>query len=184
MEPAYHQYKKDGFRTATKKVEIYSTLFKKYGYEPLPVYVEPPESPLSTPELMESYPYILITGGRTIEYYLSAGRQIKSLRDRRPDPEIEIHPAAAARAGFAEGDWVWVETPQIEGERARFKVRFFDGIDPRVVHAPHGWWFPERPEPDHGCFESNIAVVLTDDPPREPVCGSVRMRGTLCRIYA
>ena len=182
VEPAYYQYKKDGFRTPTKKVEIYSTLFEKYGYEPLPIYVEPPESPFSTPELMESYPYILITGGRTIEYYLSAGRQIKSLRDRRPDPEIDIHPAAAARAGFAEGDWVWVETPQIKGERARFKVRFFEGIDPRVVHVPHGWWFPERPEPDHGCFESNIAVVLSDDPPREPICGSVRMRGTLCRI--
>ena len=182
IEPAYRQYEEAGFRTPTKKIELYSTIFEKHGYQPLPTYVEPPESPVSSPELMDEYPYILITGGRTIEYYHSSGRQIKPLRDRRPDPEIEVHPETAVREGLKEGDWVWVETPQIKGERARFKVRFFEGIDPRVVHVPHGWWFPERPEPDHGCFESNIAVVLSDDPPREPICGSVRMRGTLCRI--
>jgi thiosulfate reductase/polysulfide reductase chain A len=183
INPAYRQYEENGFKTPTKKVELYSTIFKMHGYEPLPVYVEPPESPVSTPELMEEYPYILITGGKTIEYYHSSGRQIQHLRNRRPDPEIDIHPEAAVKEGLAEGEWVWVETPQIKGERARFKVRFFEGIDPRVVHAPHGWWFPERPEPEHGCFESNISVVLSDDPPREPICGSVRLRGTLCRFY-
>ncbi len=182
VEPAYRQYEKGGFATPTKKVELYSTVLEKYGYEPLPVYVEPSESPFSTPELMKEYPYTLITGGRTIEYYHASGRQIKALRDRRPDPEIEVHPEAAAREGLSEGQWVWLETPQIKGERARFKVRFFTGIDPRVVHALHGWWFPERPEPDHGCFESNISVVLSDDPPREPICGSVRIRGTICRL--
>ncbi len=44
-----------------------------------------------------------------------------------------------------EGDWVWVETPQIKGERVRFQVKLFSGIDPRVVHAAHGCWFPENP---------------------------------------
>jgi thiosulfate reductase/polysulfide reductase chain A len=145
--------------------------------------VEPPESPLSTPELLKNYPYILITGGRTIEYYHSSGRQIEPLRKRIPDPEIEIHPDAAGKEMIEEGEWVWVETPQIKGERVRFKVKFSSGIDPRVVHAQHGWWFPENPAPDHGCFESNIDVVLSDDMPREPICGSVPTRGTLCKIY-
>jgi hypothetical protein len=58
-----------------------------------------------------------------------------------------------------------------------------EDIDPRMVHAQHGWWFPEKPAPEHGCFDSNIDVVLSDDPPREPICGSVPTRGTLCRIY-
>jgi hypothetical protein len=39
-------------------VEIYSTIFKKYGYDPLPTYVEPPESPVSTPEPLKDYPHI------------------------------------------------------------------------------------------------------------------------------
>ena len=82
-----------------------------------------------------------------------------------------------------DGDWVWVETPQIKGERVKFKVCLTEDIDPRMVHAQHGWWFPEKPAPEHGCFESNIDVVMSDDPPREKICGSVRTRGTLCRIY-
>jgi anaerobic selenocysteine-containing dehydrogenase len=183
IDQAYKQYEKEGFNTPTRKVELYSTIFESNGYDPLPTYVEPSESPISTPELLKEYPYILITGARTIEYYHSSGRQIELLRKRVPDPEIEVHPQTAQREGLEEGEWVWVETPQIKGERVRFKVKLFSGLDPRVVHVPHGWWFPENPAPDHGCFESNIDVVLSDDPPREPICGSVRTRGTLCKIY-
>ncbi len=179
----YRQYEKAGFNTPTGKVELYSTIFEKHGYDPLPVYVEPPQSPVSTPELLEAYPYILMTGGRTIEYYHSSGRQIVRLRKRMPDPLIEVHPETAQRENIAEGDWVWVETPQIRGERVRFKAKLTPNLDPRMVHAQHGWWFPENPEPHHGCFESNIDVVLSDDPPREKICGSVATRGTLCRIY-
>jgi anaerobic selenocysteine-containing dehydrogenase len=183
VDPAYKQYEEKGFNTPTGKVEIYSTIFEKHGYDPLPTYAEPRESPVSTPELLKDYPYILITGGRTIEYYHSSGRQIKPLRKRMPYPEIEVHPETAQRENVDEGDWVWVETPQIKGERVRFKVKITSDLDPKVVHAQHGWWFPEKPAPDHGCFESNIDVVLSDDPPREKICGSVAIRGTLCRIY-
>ena len=38
-----------------------------------------------------------------------------------------------------------------------------------MIHARHGWWFPEKPAPEHGCFESNINVVLTDDLPRDEI---------------
>jgi anaerobic selenocysteine-containing dehydrogenase len=183
VDPSYKQYEKKEFNTPTGKVEIYSTIFERYGYDPLPTYVEPRESPLSTPELLNEYPYILITGGRTMEYYHSSGRQIRPLRKRIPDPEIEMHPETAQREKIEEGDWVWVETPQIKGERVRFKVKLTGSVDPRVIHAQHGWWFPENPAPDHGCFESNIDVVLSDDPPREEICGSVPSRGTLCKIY-
>jgi len=179
----YEQYEEKGFNTPTGKVELYSTIFEKYGYAPLPFYVEPPESPVRTPELLQDYPYILLTGGRTMEYYHSSGRQIEPLRNRIPDPIIEIHPETAQKEEIEEGDWVWVETPQIKGERVRFKADLTRDLDPRMVHTQHGWWFPENPAPDHGLFESNIDVVLSDDPPREEICGSVATRGTLCRIY-
>ena len=181
--PSYRQYEEKGFNTPTGKVEIYSTIFERHGYDPLPSYVEPPESPLSTPEMLKDYPYVLTTGARTIEYYHSAGQQIVALRKLLPDPQIEMNPEAGRNMNLNEGDWVWVETPQVKGERVRLKVKFVDGIDPRVVHAQHGWWFPERKEPDFGCFESNISAILTDRPPRERICGSVRLRGTLCRVY-
>jgi len=181
-----HQYKKyegQGFDTPTGKVELYSTILEKHGYDPLPSYREPPESPISTPELMKEYPLILITGGRHIAYFHSEGRQLPRLRKLVPDPELEIHPEAAKGLGINNRDWVWLETPKIKGERVRFKAKLTSGIHPKVVHVPHGWWFPEKPAPEHGCFESNINVVMSGDPPREEICASVPTRGTLCKVY-
>lgn len=179
----YKKYLKEGFRTPTGKVELYSTIFEKYGYDPLPTFHEPPHSPISTPELMKEYPLILITGGRMIEFFNTEGRWIPVLRDRVPNPEVAIHPETAKEKDIGEGDWVWIETAQVKGERVRFKAKLTTDIHPAVVHAPHGWWFPETPAPEHGCFESNINVVLTGDAPREPICGSVPTRGTLCKVY-
>ncbi|MFC2045798.1 molybdopterin-dependent oxidoreductase [Chloroflexota bacterium] len=183
VQPKYKKYEEVKFRTPTGKVELYSTIFEKHGYDPLPSFREPPESPLSTPELMENYPLILITGGRYIGYFHSEGRQIPTLRKRVTDPEIEIHPETAGKLNIKDNDWVWLETPRVINERVKFKVKLTTSVDPRVVNAAHGWWFPERPAPEHGCFDSNINVVLSFDPPMEPICGSVPTRGTLCRIY-
>ena len=118
-----------------------------------------------------------------MEYFHSEGRQIPKLREKVPDPLMEIHPDTAKTEGIQEGDWVWIETPQVKGERVRFKARLTDRMHPKMIMARHGWWFPEKPGPEHGCFESNINVVTTDDPPREEICASVRTRGTLCKIY-
>ncbi len=183
VPPKYKKYENRGFRTPTGKVELYSSTFEKYGYDPLPVYTEPPESPISTPELRKEYPHILITGARLVEYYHSTGHQISALRERKPDPEIEIHPSTALEGNLHEGDWVWVETPKVKGERVKFKVKITTVVHPKVVHTVHAWWYPEKPAPEHGCFESNINVVLSADQPREPICGSTPLRGTLCKVY-
>ncbi len=180
---AERQYEAGPLNTPTGKVELYSTIFEKHGHDPLPTFVEPPESPVTTPELAADYPLILITGSRVIEYFHSEGRQIPSLRKRVPDPICEIHPDTAAAHNISDGDWLWIETPQIPGERVRFRAVLTDRIHPRIVGAAHGWWFPENPAPDHGVFDSDIDLVLTDDEPREPVCGSVPIRGTLCKVY-
>jgi len=184
VEPMkYKKYVDKAFNTPTGKVELFSTRFRDYGYDPLPTYHEPPESPVSTPELLPEYPLILITGGRNIAFFNTEGRQVSCLRRLLPEPYIEIHPDTAKEAGIAEGDLVWLETPQVRGERIKLKTRLTTDVHLRVVHAPHGWWFPEKPGPEHGCFDSNVNVVLSGDPPREPVCGSARTRGTLCKIY-
>ncbi|MFC1893771.1 molybdopterin-dependent oxidoreductase [Chloroflexota bacterium] len=184
VEPMqYKKYEKKGFNTATGKVELYSTRFEENGYAPLPVYQEPPESPVSTPELLKEYPLILITGSRNIAYFHTEGRQIPRLRKLVPDPVVEVHPETANQADIRDGDWVWMETPQVKGETVRLKVKLTAGIHPRVVSAAHGWWFPEKPAPEHGCFDANVSVLLSGDPPREQICGSVRTRGTLCKIY-
>jgi anaerobic selenocysteine-containing dehydrogenase len=127
---------------------------------------------------------MLITGGRFRPYFHSEWRQVDALRKRRPHPQVQIHPDTATKLGIKNGDWVWIETL-----RGRIKQRctIFDGIDPGVVHAEHGWWFPEEPggEPSlHGAWESNINVVTDDDPDRcNKLGGGWPLKTALCRIY-
>jgi len=179
----FKKYEERGFETPSGRVELYSTIFEKFGCDPLPSFREPPESPVSTPELIEDYPLILITGSRNIEYFHSEGRQIQQLRKRVPDPEVEIHPDTAKKMNVKEGEWVWIETPKVKNERVKFKTKLTASIHPRVIHATHGWWLPEKSAPEHGCFDSNINVVTSADPPREEICCSVPTRGLLCRVY-
>jgi anaerobic selenocysteine-containing dehydrogenase len=106
----YRKYEKRGFRTPSGKVELYSSFLEKLGYDPLPFYQEPPESPVSTPELASEYPLILTTGGRSQYYFNSEYRQIPSLRRRDPDPRVEINPRTARKANIQDGEWIWIET--------------------------------------------------------------------------
>ncbi|MDZ4245923.1 MAG: molybdopterin-dependent oxidoreductase, partial [Dehalococcoidia bacterium] len=141
----YKKYEKVGFATTTGKAELVSTVMEKTGYDPLPHYEESAETPVSQPELAKEFPYVLITGGR-IRYYLHSDfRQIDSVRKLYPHPLVQINPVTAAKLGIKVGDWVWIET--LRG-RVRQKAALFDGLKPDVVHAEHGWWFPELPGED------------------------------------
>ena len=178
------KYEKEGFGTPTGKVELSSTILEQLSYDPLPHYHEPPESPVSTPDLAEEYPLILITGARHQPFYHSEHRQIDSLRRQHPDPIVQINPETASALGIEDGDWVWIETPT---GRVRQKCQHFKGIDPRVVQAQHGWWFPELPGEEpwlHGVWESNINVVINDDPELcNKISGGWPLRALLCKVY-
>ncbi len=56
-------------------------------------------------------------------------------------------------------------------------------VHPQVVHAPSHWWFPEIKEPAHGCWDSNINAILSNDPPYDPITGATPLRGCLCKVY-
>lgn len=182
----YYKYRTDywrkggGFPTATGKVELYSTVMEELGYDPLPYYREPNESPYSTPELVKEYPFILSTGGRQPYYFHSQYRQVPWLRERQPYPIVQIHPETAKELGIKEGTWVWIETP-----RGRIKqvAQLFAGMDPRMVVAQASWWYPEEPGPDHGLWKSNANVLTRNDPPYDPAIGSTTFRALLCKMY-
>jgi anaerobic selenocysteine-containing dehydrogenase len=180
----HKRYEKVGFGTPTGRIEIYSKTLEKLGYHPLPEFKEPPESPHSRPDLAEEYPLILITGGRFQPYYHSEQRQVQSLREMHPDPIVQIHPNTAKQLDIQEGDWVWIESPR---GRIRQKYRPFSGMDARVVHVQHGWWFPEEEgaEPSlHGVWKSNCNVLTNDDPDIcNEVSGGWPLRAFLCKIY-
>jgi len=175
----YRKYEQGGFDTPSGKVELKCSALESMGYDPLPYYVEPPESPYSTPDLFKDYPLIITAGSRIQGYFCSEGRQIPSLRKLNPDPIIEIHPETAGRLGIEDGDWVWIESPR---GRIKQRAKLTDGIHPGVVHAQHGWWFPEKEPPEYGFTESNVNL-LAADMPCDPHTGSESLRAFLGKVY-
>jgi anaerobic selenocysteine-containing dehydrogenase len=156
----------NGFRTKSKKIELYSSLLESSGYDPLPVYKEPMESILSTPELAQEYPLTLITGSRLPMYLHSQHRNIPSLRKLSPEPYLEIHPETAQGYGVGDEDYVVVES--IRG-KIKVKAKLTEGILPQVVHIPHGW-------------AETDCNLLTDHENRDPISGFPGLRSSLCRI--
>jgi anaerobic selenocysteine-containing dehydrogenase len=175
----YRKYENGGFNTPTRKIELYSTRFEQMGYDPLPSYQEPPESPLATPDVAKDYPLVLTTGARISHFFNSEHRQIETLRKAHRYPIVEIHPQTAAPLGIQNGDWVVIETRR---GRIRQKAKLTTGIDPRVIHAEHGWWYPEMSDPEHGVWMSNVNVLTDNQPPYDPAMGTYQLRGLLCRI--
>ena len=180
-EMKYYKHKERGFSTPTRKVELWSTVFEKWGADPLPGYAEIPESPYSRPDLAEKYPYILNTGLRIPTFFCSANRQAPWLREIRPDPFMELHPDTAAKHGISAGDWVWIESPR---GRIKQRARLNSDIDSRVVTAEFGWWYPEIKDAGHGWDISNVNI-LTDNSHEsmDPLMGTTNLRVLLCNVY-
>lgn len=160
------KYRKEGFNTPSGKIEIYSETLAKYGYNPLPGYKEPAESPLSRPELVDEYPLILTNGGRTVYFTHGQHRNLAGLREKCPEPFLEIHPADARKYDIKDGDLVKVGT--LRGY-VRLKSRVTEDMLPGVVNMMHGW-------------EEANANILTDDEARDPITGYTEFRVNLCRV--
>jgi len=175
----YKKYQEEGFHTLSKKFEIYSATLESMGVSPLPIYREPPLSPLSAPEVAGHYPLILTNSGKIKEFFHSEGRQISSLRKANPYPLVEIHPRTAESLSIRDGDHVWIETP--EG-RVKMRARIFDGIAPGVVAAQFGWWFPEETAPEYGWKKSSVNL-LYGDTQYDPETGSEPLHSILCKVY-
>jgi anaerobic selenocysteine-containing dehydrogenase len=178
-EMSYRKYESEGFPTPSGKFEFYSNVMEHEGRPPLPVYLEPPLSPISTPDLFQKYSFILMAGTKKLEFFHSEMHEIRSLRQRHPDPLVEIHPVAAAHLGISEGDWVWLESPY---GRARLKASLFEGIPPDVVNAEHAWWYPEASPPEYRWKES-CANLLYGDEHFDPDTGAEPLKSYLCTVY-
>ena len=177
-EMEYQKYRKNSFPTGSGKFEIYSKLLESQGVSSMPIYREPPLSPVSTTELAKEYPLILIGGVKNRLFFHSENRQITSLRKRNPDPLVEIHPNTAKKLNIFDQDRVWIETKH---GRIEMKAKLFDGIAEDVVCAQYGWWFPEKEPPEYGWKESNINLLFGETK-YDPDSGSESLRSVLCKI--
>jgi len=164
--PRYRRYEKEGFRTPTGKVELYSHVLEGYGYDPLPHYEEPIESHARAPETAKHYPLILNAGRRVSVYTHSQHRGLPRLRKIEPEPLAEVHPTTAQEYGVSDGDLIVVES--LRGA-IEITAHVTEGIVPGVVNLLHGW-------------EEANANVLTDHQNCDPILATPSLRAGLCRI--
>jgi anaerobic selenocysteine-containing dehydrogenase len=147
-----------------------------------PFHLEPLQSPISTPELMEEYPLILTCGGRSYEFFHSENRQLQTSREFHPWPLLTINPKTAEKYGIINGEWVWVEN-----DRGRFRQKAFISptVNEQTVHAEHAWWFPEQEgaAPNYfGTFDCNINNLTRAFLTGEAGIGS-NIKAMICKIY-
>jgi anaerobic selenocysteine-containing dehydrogenase len=164
-----------GFETPSGKFEISSNLLKKYGYDALPVYQEPSEGPLGSPELAEAFPLILTTGTRIQSAFRSQHLNIPGLLKLQDKPNILIHPEDAEPRGIRDGDKVWVRTK-------RGKVSFYAKVTKRitkgVIEANMGGGGPLQPK---AWRDANVNE-LTDPENRDPISGFPVFKALLCEV--
>jgi len=154
-------------RTPSGKIEIYSKTLADAGYDPIPVYKEPTQSPIQFPELAREYPLILNTGARIPEYTHWQMKSIPALRRQAPDPIAEIHPSTAEKYGILNDESIIVETRK---GQIRVKAKTTEDMMPGVINVLHGW--------EGDANES----LLTELEARDPVTGYTEMRALACRI--
>jgi len=172
----------NGFNTPTKKVELYSEILLEHGHSPIPEYQEPLVGPASRPELADRFPLVLTSAKHTL-FCESQHRALPSLRKRALEPELEMHPSAAAARGISAGDWVRIETPN---GSVRARVRMNETLAPVVVCGQHGWWQACNAigAPGYDPFSSdgaNLNLVIGNDVV-DPISGSVPHRAYLCEV--
>ncbi len=168
----YRAYEQKGFSTPTGKVELCLSTADKFKLKPLPEYTGLPEE--EAPE----YPLIVISA-KSQYYLLSSYRWVTRLREKRPDPVVEIHPETAAAHGIADGDDVLIETKY--GAITQ-RARITDIIHPRVVSAALGWWFPEGdPASQYEWRKSNFNM-LTSVGKLGKEFGTPNLKNLPCRI--
>jgi anaerobic selenocysteine-containing dehydrogenase len=137
---------------------------------------------VSRPDLAEHFPLILTCAKHTL-FCESQHRALPSLRRHALDPEVELHPSAAAERGIVPGDWVHIETP--EGS-VRARARLNETLARNVVCAQHGWWqaCSDIGAPGYDPFGpdgANLNLIIGNEA-IDPVSGSVPHRAYLCQI--
>ena len=166
---------KAGFDTPSGKFEIASTLLAEYGYEPLPAYTEPQESPLSRPDLTRQYPLVFNSGARVRTGFHTQHRGIPGLTRERPEPAVTINKEDARERGIENGDKVAISTP-----RGRISMRALvsDDIGRGFIDANHACGGPIGPK----AWQETNVNELTDLEQFDPISGFPVYKCLLCNV--
>jgi anaerobic selenocysteine-containing dehydrogenase len=166
---------KPGFDTPSGKIELESSMLKRYGYDGLPAYTEPLEGPLSSPDIYKKYPLIFNSGARLQSAFRSQHLNIPGLLKLQPKPLVLIHPQDAEVRGIRNMDRVWVESPR---GRVGFWAKVTDDVMTGQVEVNVGGGSPIQSAP----WREANTNYLTDYENRDPISGFPVFKALLCEV--
>ncbi len=164
-----------GFDTPSGKFEILSSLLEGYGYDGLPVYTEPQEGPLGSPEIAKKYPLVFNSGARVTTDFRSQHHNISPLSERHPDPTVTINSEDARQRQIKDGDWVKLFSPR---GNVKLRAKVTDNIIAGSIEASMGGGGPLGPKSWQDC---NINT-LTDMAQYDPISGFPIYKALLCEV--
>jgi cysteine desulfurase NifS len=164
-----------GFDTPTGLFEIASTLLEEHGYDPLPVYTEPQEGPLSRPDLAVRFPLVFNSGSRVTTDFRSQFHGVAGLVKERPEPTVMINRTDAAERSIVHGDLVSLETAR---GRVNMRALVTDDIMQGTIDANMGGGGPVGPKAWQECNIND----LTDLARHDPISGFPVYKALLCEV--
>ena len=142
----YKKYEKEPLNTPSGKVEFASEYLKGLGFEELGEYKSPAYLKNPNPE----YPFVMITGARSVLYYHSRNHNFPRFCTAQPSPYVELHPDDAKKLDVKDGDMVRV-TSRIGSLEIAVQVMAENEILPGTIQITHGW------------KEANVNLITHDD---------------------
>ena len=129
------------FNTNTGKIELVSTDFEEWGYDPLPVYKSHGEVPTGFLRLIYGR-LPMHTFGRTLN-----NPNLHALKD---EPKLWVNPKIAKIYGLINDQEVWLKNPKDKVSSFSIKVRITERIRHDSVYLPHGFGNKGRLKRDNG----------------------------------
>jgi len=124
---------KTEFKTPSKKIELYSTILKDGGYEPMPSWHEPYTMPSA------EYPYRIVVNH--LPWLVHTGMSNDPLLvELQPENFLHMHPETAAKIGVKEGEYVVVDSQN--GNSRKIRAHITRGIRKDTLMTEHafGHW--------------------------------------------
>ena len=138
---AYAPFAAGNFPTPSGKCKFFSARLQQQGFDPLPTYHPPRESPATAPQRAEHFPLAFISPP-TRNFLNSTFANIASLKTVDRTQRIELHPSDAASRAISDGAQV-----RVFNDRGEFMATatVTDRVRPGLAVGLGIWWHKNAP---------------------------------------
>ena len=164
-------YLEDGqdyfFPTPSGKIELYSTEFEQFGFDPLPNYTAHPEPPNG---------YYRLIYGRAPMHTFSRTANNPNLTDLMDENNIWINPKVAKIWGLENGQQIWLKNQDDAISSFPIKVRITERIRWDSVYMVHGFGQTQKELSrafGKGASDTELITKVMID----PIMGGTGLRG-------